>query len=162
MGPAAVPALVDILGSTKPAVAFATLEVLRAFGEVAHPLLIPHLSDTNWLIRRRAALVLAQTATLPVARILAVTAAADADPAVRAAAIEGIGRSSLEGAARIIAGFLTHDPDAEVRVAAAAALAAVPDSTATRALTLALEDPVFPVRLAARKALAAIAQVILP
>jgi HEAT repeat protein len=156
LGSAAVPALIDLLTATRSEVAFATVDALIALGEIAHPALVDRLGDARWLVRRRAAYVLAQTATPAVARRLAPLAAADSDPVVRAAATDAIGRSPFAGAAAIVADRLGADPDAEVRVVAALASKAVADDAVKRALTRALEDPVFSVRLAARKTLAAI------
>ncbi|HEY3190748.1 MAG TPA: HEAT repeat domain-containing protein, partial [Solirubrobacteraceae bacterium] len=154
MGVAAVPALVDLLGSTNTAAVLATLEALTALGDGAHAALVPRLADPNWLIRRRAAYVLARTATPSIARRFAVMAASDRDAVVRAAAIEGLGRSPVAGTVAVVAGALASDPAIDVRVEAATVLARVPDGAGREALTRALDDPAFPVRLAARKALA--------
>jgi HEAT repeat protein len=151
-----VPALVELLTSTKTDVALATIDTLIALGEAAHDRLIDRLSDSNWLVRRRAALVLAQTAPRAVAQRLVMRAAEQPDPVMRRAAITGIGRFPADGAAGILADFLSRDPDVEVRIAAATALGAVPDVAAKEALGRALGDPEFPVRLAARKSLATI------
>src|SRR3989442_1784702 len=83
MGAAAVPALLELLGSTQSGVALATFETLTSLGEAAHPGLIERLSDSNWLVRRRVALALAQTATPAVARILMEATAGKADPVIR-------------------------------------------------------------------------------
>ena len=156
MGAAAVPGLVDLLAATNNVVALETVDALIALGAAAHPTLTARLTDANWLIRRRAAHVLAQTATPAVARGLATLATADTDPVVRASATEAIGRSPFAGASAIVAGILRADPDVQVRLAAAIALHAMADDAARSALSRALGDPAFSVRLAARKTLAAI------
>jgi hypothetical protein len=155
VGREAVPALMDLLGSTQVLVVLETVDALVAIGGAAHPALMAGLEDPNWVLRRRAAHVLAQKPTPEIAPILAAKATGDPDPAVRAAAAEGIGRARPEGAASILAGLLEQDADPGVRHTAAVALGRLKDVAGLRALERALADPAFFVRLAARKALAA-------
>ena len=156
MGREAVPALVDLLESSRVGAVLEVFDALVALGEAAHPALYVRLRDPNWLVRRRAARLLAETATPDAARVLAASAGADPDPVVRASAAEAIGRARPEGAPLTLAGLLARDPESEVRATSALALGRFTDEVAIRALTQSLADPAFFVRLAARTALAAI------
>jgi len=123
-----------------------------ALGKLRDAKAVPDLlaalqSDASWVVREHAALALGKLKAAGVVEAL-VAALKQADPEIRAAVAEALGRQGGDRARGTLAELLSRDVPA-VRVAAARALAATKDAGAADLLLAALNDENHHVRAAA-------------